>query len=172
MNWGAAAFFLAALAVGLFWLSRRARALTGLPHGRVIYSDMGGWERLAQPLVSERLQLSGRPDYLVSDGPEIIPVEVKSHAAPPQPYPAHVLQLAAYCALVADTYGRRPSYGLLRYRNHTFEVPFTQELEAQLLQTLDWMVEDWEAGDAPRDHEDAGRCRACAYRDACPEALG
>lgn len=171
INWGPLAFFLLVLALFLFYLARRTRAATGLPRGRVIYADTGRWEQLAQPLVSRRLGLIGRPDYLVADGLDVLPAEVKSHAAPAQPYPSHVMQLAAYCALVAETYGRRPSHGILRYANTTFEIPFTPALETRLSEILTAMRADLAAGDAPRDHDDPRRCRACAYRDLCPESL-
>lgn len=172
MNWGALAFFLLVLALGLGWIGKRLRAGSGLPRGRVIYSDTGGWERLSAPLRAPALGLVGKPDYLVADGPDIIPVEVKSHAAPLTPYASHVLQLAAYCALVEATYGRRPAYGLLRYADRTFEIPYTQELEARLLTTLAAIREARTRDDVPRQHHEAQRCRGCLYRTQCPDALG
>lgn len=171
IHWEVLAFFLLVLAGGLYYLARRTRAATGLPRGRVIYADTGSWERLAQPLVSRRRGLSGRPDYLVAEGLDVLPVEVKSHPAPAQPYPSHIMQLAAYCALVADTYGRRPSRGLLRYADATFEIPFTPQLEAQLMETLTAMRAALAAGAAVRTHTDPRRCRACAYRTLCLDAL-
>lgn len=161
--------FLVGLA--LLWLARRLRARSGLPAGRVVAADVGPWQRLDRPLFSRRHGLTGRPDYIVADGADLIPVEVKSARAPARPYASHILQLAAYCLLVAETSGRRPPYGILRYADRTFQIPYTRELEEQLLDVLEEMRGDLAAGDAPRRHRDPRRCAACGYRDVCEEAL-
>ncbi len=171
MNWTALAALSFFLGLALLWLSRQSRARTGLPPGRVVAADVGGWQRLDHPLFSHRHRLTGRPDYLVADGMDLIPVEVKSAHAPRQPYPSHTLQLAAYCLLVKETAGRRPPYGLIRYADRSFQVPYTPELEATLLDTLDEMRADLAYGGTNRSHNDPRRCAACGYRTACPEAL-
>lgn len=165
------ALFLLLLGIVLLWLARRLRARSGLPRGRVIAADVGPWQRLDRPLFSHRHRLTGRPDYILADGADLIPVEVKSARAPAQPRPSHVLQLAAYCLLVAETSGRRPPYGILRYADRTFQIPYTQELEEELLAVLEDMRGDLMAGDAHRRHNNPRRCAACGYRDVCDEAL-
>src|SRR5437870_13199963 len=84
-------------AVALWLLARRGRRREGLPAGVVVYADTGVWQRNERPLYSQRYRLSGKPDYLVRDGRNIVPVEVKSGAAPDTPYLSHVMQLAADC---------------------------------------------------------------------------
>ena len=164
-------FVLLGLGLLMLWLSRRGRARSGLPQGRVVYTDTGGWGRLERPLFSHALRLTGKPDYLVADGADVIPVEVKSRRAPAQPYPSHTLQLAAYCLLVEQCYGRRPPYGIVKYADRTFEVDYTPELEDELLATLDQMRADLADGDAPRSHDKPHRCRACGYRQQCDQCL-
>ena len=164
-------FVLLALGLLLLWLAQRGRTRSGLPQGRVIYSDTGGWGRLEQPLFSSEFLLTGKPDYLVMDGDDVIPVEVKSSPAPAQPYPSHILQVAAYCLLVEACYRRRPPRGIIKYADRTFEVDYTGELEDELLATLDCMRADLADGNAPRSHDAAGRCRACGYRSRCDERL-
>jgi CRISPR-associated exonuclease Cas4 len=127
---------------------------------------------LEKPLFSPRLRLTGKPDYLVRDGPGYVPVEVKSGRAPAGgPYAAHVYQLAAYCALTAEAYGRRPAYGLIKYADKILRVGFTSALEAELLELLDQMRADAEAGDVARSHSSPARCRACGFREVCEESL-
>ncbi|MCS7283052.1 MAG: CRISPR-associated protein Cas4 [Anaerolineae bacterium] len=155
----------------LLWLARRLRARTGLPSGRIVATDTGLWRRLDRPLFSHRYCLVGRPDYIVADGADLIPVEVKSARAPARPHASHILQLAAYCLLVAETSGRRPPYGVIQYADRTFRIPYTRELEEELLALLEEMREDLEAGDAPRRHQDPGRCRRCGYREVCEQSL-
>ena len=168
-----ATWFFALLALGLLllWLARRGRAQSGLPQGRVVYTDTGGWDRLDRPLYSQEFLLTGKPDYLVADGADVIPVEVKSSHAPTQPYPSHVLQLAAYCLLVEECYRRRPPYGIIKYADRAFELDYTPELEHELLATLDDMRDHLEEGGAPRDHDESHRCRACGYHQHCDQCL-
>jgi CRISPR-associated exonuclease Cas4 len=164
-------FFLLALGLLLLWLAQRGRARSGLPQGRVVYTDTGGWNRLERPLFSREFLLTGKPDYLIADGADVIPIEVKSSRAPAQPYPSHLLQLAAYCLLVEECYRRRPPYGIVKYADRAFEVEYTPELEDQLLATLDCMRTDLADGDAPRGHEERRRCQACGYRRWCEQGL-
>lgn len=163
---------LLALAV-LFWLiSVRLRRSSGLPAGEVVYSDTGAWGRVEKPLFSTRLQLTGKPDYLVRDGADIIPIEVKSGRAPASgAHPAHVYQLAAYCALVADAYHRRPRYGLIRYSDKLLKVAFTADLERELEELLGDMRADADAVAVARSHAVAARCAACGFREICAERL-
>jgi CRISPR-associated exonuclease Cas4 len=163
--------FLLALGLLLLWLAQRGRARSGLPQGRVVYTDTGGWNRLERPLFSREFLLTGKPDYLIADGADVIPVEVKSSRAPAQPYPSHLLQLAAYCLLVEECYRRRPPYGIVKYADRAFEVEYTPELEDQLLATLDCMRTDLSDGNAPRSHEEPHRCQACGYRRWCEQGL-
>ncbi|MCS7178194.1 MAG: CRISPR-associated protein Cas4 [Anaerolineae bacterium] len=155
----------------LLWLARRLRVRSGLPDGWLVATDTGAGRPLNRPLFARRYSLTGRPDYIVADGADRIPVEVKSARAPAHPYPAHVLQVAAYCLLIAETFQRRPPYGILRYADRTFRIPYTRELEKQLLSVLEAMRADLTNGDAPRRHQDPRRCAVCGYREMCDEAL-
>jgi len=166
---GLSSLVLLVVGLVLLWLSRRSRKRSGLPDGRIIYVDMGGRPREA--LVSFRYGLSGRPDYLVKNHDTIVPVEVKTSTAPPRPHEGHILQLAAYCLLVEETHGRRPTHGIIRYANRSFDVDYTPALEARLLKTLELMRADRSAGDVARSHKQPSRCRGCGYRDVCGQAL-
>ena len=166
------ALVLLILAVVVWLLARRMRRGTGLPRGVVIYTDTGGWSRVERPLFSSAMQLTGKPDYLVRQGEAIIPVEVKSGSAPADgPREGHVYQLAAYCALVEEAYGRRPAYGLIRYADQTLAVDYTDALEAELMALLDDMRAEGEADDAARSHDSPARCAACGFREKCDETL-
>lgn len=171
MGWALAFLFFLACAVVVLALARRGRVRAGLPPGRVIYADTGGWRRPQRPLFSKAFHLTGRPDYLVVEGADVVPIEVKSGPAPAQPYPSHVLQLAAYCLLVEAHYERRPSYGIIKYADAAFEVDYTPQLERELVATLDDMRADLAAGEAPRDHDDPRRCAACGQNARCAERL-
>lgn len=161
---------LAGLGLWLLIRATKARRATGLPVGRVAYVDTGAWDRCERALFSRQYRLTGRPDYLVRSGECTVPVEVKSGVAPRQPYPAHLLQLAAYCLLVEEQEGRTPPYGILKYDDRAFEVDYTPELRARLLVTLDAMRAGLHT-EVRRDHREPGRCQACGYRDHCSQRL-
>lgn len=164
--------FVALLLAGLLLRqAERQRRRSGLPRGHVIYADTGAWDRVERPLFSGRHRLTGKPDYLLAGNGEIVPVEVKSGTAPAQPYPSHMLQLAAYCLLVEEAYCVRPSYGIIRYPDQTFAVDFTPELEDWLLTTLNEMRQDAKADDVPRSHDNPAQCAACGYRPFCNQSL-
>ncbi len=169
---------LAVVALLVGWLALRAagraRQSAGLPAGRIVYADTGDWRPLDKPLFSAEYGLTGKPDYLVQTRSGLIPVEVKSSAAPPRPYPSHLLQLAAYCLLVEATAGQVPPRGLIKYADATFEIDYTPALRAELLALLETMRRQRASqapGGAPRSHDEPRRCAGCGYRPMCDQAL-
>jgi CRISPR-associated exonuclease Cas4 len=166
------ALLLIILGLVVFWLGRRSQTEAGLPIGRVIYSDTSGWQSIEKPLFSRPYRLTGKPDYLVQQGRDIIPVEVKSSHAPSDgPRRSHVLQLAAYCLLIEEAYRQRPKYGIVKYADRMFAVDFTDALRTELLDVIAAMRDDLARGETGRSHDEAARCIHCGYRYACPERL-
>jgi CRISPR-associated exonuclease Cas4 len=163
------ALFLIALI--LFWQSSRRRREAGLPGGRVIYTDTGGWGKVERPLYNRALNLTGKPDYLVRQGKTVIPVEVKSGRAPQSPYDSHIFQVASYCLLVEKTYGKRPPYGIIHYADRDFAIDYTPALEFALMDLLAEMERDGYRKDIDRSHEQAGRCGGCGFREICDQSL-
>ncbi len=165
------ALILALVGVAVLVCSRRERLSAGLPKGRLVYSDTGVWQRCVRPLFSPRHQLAGKPDYLVEEQGRVIPVEVKPGRTAPEPYEGDVLQLAAYCLLVEEQYGRRPSCGYLKYSQGVFRIEYTKNLRRQLLARLDVMRRDLEASDVLPNHAEPQRCLGCGHREVCSERL-
>ncbi len=167
----AAAISLLCVALFILWLAGRQHRDSGLPAGRVIYRDTGGGTRLEKPLYDPVSGLTGRPDYLVEENSALIPVEVKSGRAPSIPYDSHVFQLAAYCLLVERTYGKRPPYGILRYRDRTFSIDYTPDLENALEDLLGAIRLQERRGEADRSHQEPARCARCGFRAICNQRL-
>ena len=151
--------------------SQRLRRASGLPAGTVISADMGTWRSCETPFFSSRHRLTGRPDYLVTSARSIVPVEVKSGCAPDEPHRGHLLQLAAYCLLVEETYGRKVPYGLLHYTDATLRVDFGPHLRSELRAALGEMRLARSARSVRRSHEEPARCARCGVRHACRERL-
>ncbi len=167
------ALLLLALAALAWHRAGRLRAQTGLPPGRLIYSDArtAGWQPAPKPLYSAAHRLAGKPDYLVETSGGIIPVEVKSSRAPDTPYLGHILQVAAYCLLVEETSGHTPRHGWLKYADALYEIDFTRELRQELLDTMVAIRAAATAEDVARSHHQPGKCAACAFNAVCDEAL-
>ncbi len=162
---------LVGVALVLFWLSARQRRASGLPAGKILYQDTGLWHKVEKPLFDPQLNLTGKPDYLVEQDGVWIPVEVKSRPAPPAPFDSHIYQLAAYALLVTHTRGARPPYGIIRYRDRSYVIDFTPELETNLLNLLGDMRSQERGGPPDRSHAEATRCARCGYRSACDQRL-
>lgn len=172
VGWAALGIALALIALALLIRAGQWRRASGLPSGDILYTDTGTWYAQQAPLSSTRLGLTGRPDYLIEEpGGQIVPVEIKSGAAPPYPYEGHILQLAAYCLLVEETYGLRPERGVLHYADQAYAIPFTPELEENVLDLLADMHADRSVDEVDRDHGDWQRCASCGHRDHCYQSL-
>ncbi len=161
------------LLVGLLALLQggRQQRASGLPSGRVIYADPKIIGQPEKPYFDANLRLTGRPDYLVEEDGALIPVEVKSGWAPSEPHAGHIFQLLAYCVLVERSSGRRPPYGILRYRNRSFAIDYTPQAERELLDLLDEIHAAGARKEQMRSHEDAARCTRCGFRSLCEERL-
>lgn len=149
------------------------RPTTGLPGGEIVYSDA---DSTARPLVARRYPLTGKPDYVVrtSDGRHV-PVELKSgHALRGrrghEPRHEDVLQLVAYMIILDDLHDEAPRYGLLRYADATFEVPYADDLRGEVLDVLAAMQALDDAA-VPDGKPDLSKCRACAFKEICDNAV-
>jgi len=170
-NLALTAGLLAFLTILLFIISWILTKRSGIPGGRILYSDHGDWSKTQKPFYDAVLGLTGKPDYLIKQGDQIVPVEVKSSRAPNDPYDSHVMQLAAYCLLVERSFHQRPPYGVLRYSDRTFQIPYTEDLELKLLDLIESVRSKKNNEDVPRSHTSLSMCNGCGYRNICDQRL-
>lgn len=159
------------IAVVLFVLASYQRRRSGIPSGRVIYTDASQWNKVEKPLFDPDLRLTGKPDYLVRQGKQVIPIEVKSGRAPKVPYDSHIYQLGAYCILVEGEYGVRPRQGILHYPEKSFAIDFSAELENSVRTAIQEMQGRTCHAQVERSHTEPNRCQHCGYRSICDQAL-
>lgn len=139
----------------------------GIPDGTLVYQDLSV---PAAPLFSRRLQLTGKPDYILRQDGHLVPVEVKTgHHTHPQP--SHVLQLAAYCQLLEDTTGEFVPYGILVLGDQPTTIPFDPQLRYSLEETMRRMRQTLTTGRVILNHDDPRRCQHCSLRHACGTPL-
>ena len=173
-------FLIASVATGivfcafvLWLLGGWLREESGLPGGFVLFSDTG-YERLASfSMVSHRLGLVGKPDFLIKTPDGVVPVECKSSLVPVAgPYWNHIVQLGVYLLLVEEHYGWA-SYGVINYRDGSVKVEFTRGLRTSVLRLLSELKRSQKLDVAAvrRSHDSAARCRGCGYVDVCDEAI-
>lgn len=137
-----------------------------------MYDDAGSWYEVSKPLFHQELMLTGKPDYVVrGKRGDLIPVEFKSSKAPAEPYEGHIMQLVAYCVLVESHFGKRPSHGIIRYEDRSFDIKYTAELEDELIAVLEEMRFDLEDADVPRSHDAWQRCNGCGFKAGCEQSL-
>ena len=165
------ALLLGIAALILLLIARRKQRQTGLPGGRLIYTDTQAWKRTEKPLFCQELNLTGKPDYLLEQRGQIIPIEVKSSRQVQAPYEAHIFQLGAYCILVDRCYGKRPAFGIIRYPDKTYAIDFTEELEEKVISLVAEMQAVDKGNPPERSHESPQRCARCGYHDFCDQAL-
>lgn len=160
----------------LVWdsLRRRGKRLereVALPPGLVKYVDADHTaKKLEKALVSLKFGLAGKPDYIVEQRGELIPVELKSREAK-GPYPGEKLQLGAYCILVEDVYKKPVKKGLIKYKNSTYELKFDTQLKNEVLAVMDRMKEALSRGSV-EGTPNPRRCRKCTIRDLCSYRAG
>jgi CRISPR-associated exonuclease Cas4 len=124
----------------------------------------------SRTLRSERYRLVGRPDVLrrAPDG-RLVPVEVKARAAPPAgPYPSHRIQLWAYCLLVEEADGRPPPFGVVRYADREFRIPWDARARAELIAVRGAVAIPYDG----RANPSPARCGGCRWAPSCDRRAG
>lgn len=161
---------IAALCV-LLWLIFRLvipRRVAGLPPGEVAYA---GNERRARLLRAPGYGLAGKPDYVVRQGKEFIPVELKSGIAPGKLHDSDRMQVIAQALLVEAEFGTLPSFAYVCYPGRTYKVNVRSQSIARLEKALGVMREARETG-VMRDVPPAWfHCPTCP-RTTCSKRVG
>ncbi len=125
-------------------------------------------------LKSANYNLAGRPDYLIKEGEQRIPVEVKTGRRPKAPFFSHVLQIGAYCLLSEETFTEKPTHGQIRYGfdSDPHEVKWDSSLKILVTEKLEEMNDILNGTmDVHRNHKRVGKCNNCSRRKGCPERL-
>ncbi len=149
--------------------ARATRDKYELAQGALVYVD--SQRERPKLFVSKRYGLSGRPDAVLLEGDVHIPVEVKTGRTPRGPLFSHILQIAAYCLLVEEEYGRAPPYGVIRYGDGSHDIEYNEDLKRLVLQKVGEMRACLVKGEAHRNHNRPGKCLHCSRRSVCPERL-
>ena len=125
-------------------------------------------------LKSRKYNLAGRPDYMIKEKDQRIPVEVKTGRRPKAPFFSHVLQIGAYCLLSEETFRTSPSHGQIRYgfENEPHNVEWEPKLKTLVLEKIEEMNDILKGRTkAHRNHKRVGKCNNCSRRKGCPERL-
>ena len=129
-----------------------------------------GADREGKEIKSDKYGIRGKPDYIIKIDDDHIPVEEKSSDLMSPTFP-HVIQVTAYCMLVEDEYGTAPPYGILKYKNAEFKIPYEERWKKLVLQFREKMLKDIERGETHRNHNNKRKCNNCVRKEYCPERL-
>lgn len=150
-------------------LARATRAKYEIASAALVYVDSD--RERPKLFVSKRYGLSGRPDAVLLEGDVHIPVEVKTGRTPRGPLFSHILQIASYCLLMEEEYGKAPPYGVIRYGDGSHDIEYNDDLKRLVLQKMGEMRACIAKGEAHRNHNRPGKCLHCSRRSVCPERL-
>lgn len=169
------------LAIITIWVSSRLLKKEGLPEGKLIYADTHLWQPTVTPLFDRELGVTGKPDYIVKKGHQIIPVEIKSSRGNSTLPDSHIYQLAAYCYLIQKEYHQKPTCGIIHYTSgthqksntggQTYAINYTKELESGLLTTIKQIRSFENSHEPARSHHSYWRCKRCGYHSNCDQRL-
>lgn len=135
-----------------------------IPSGKITYQDLS---KPAKPFFSKRYRITGKPDYIIKNNNYFIPIELKSGACK-EPQKNHILQLAAYCQLLEENYGRFCPYGIIVFSDKSkFKIPFDPKIRFELESTIKNMRQIMKTGKISRNHNDLSRCKNCSVKQYC-----
>ncbi len=119
--------------------------------GKIIYHD--ATQLPGKTLRAKTLPLIGKPDYILKENGEYLPLEFKSGKTPKHPYSSHKAQLMAYCLLIEENYHHRPSVGILKYPQKEFRIKYTIEEESLTRRLVNEIIHLKISGEEPHcDH--------------------
>jgi CRISPR-associated exonuclease Cas4 len=132
--------------------------------GRITYTDL---DVPAKPFFSKKYRISGKPDYIVKKDNRYLPVELKTGSYN-KPQKNHIFQLAAYCQLIEDNYGKFVPHGMLVYSDgQQFNITFNPKLRFELQNTINEMRSVIKTGKVNINKKDSLKCRNCSMKDYC-----
>lgn len=136
--------------------------------GKISYSDI---HRIEHALFSKKYMMAGKPDYVVENKGQKIPVELKTGERS-SPKSNHVYQLAAYCHLLEENYGAFVPYGILVYNNSCeYKIPFDPGVRFELENIVKDMRYFMRSKKISRNHNDSRKCANCSMRIHCNDKI-
>jgi hypothetical protein len=165
-------------AIALVIALRTARATDGAaairPGLRVIASDTGAAPSML--VTDPALGLRGRPDYLLEEivghSRVVVPLEVKPTHQSERLYESDEIQLAAYLIASRATFGSNAAdFGYVQYASKSFRVRLTDRMERRVRDIISGIRDGRQQQRLHRSHGIPARCRRCAMRARCDEAL-
>jgi CRISPR/Cas system-associated exonuclease Cas4 (RecB family) len=172
---GAAVLCAATIPVLLTRLRKQTGFANDTPGGsQIVASDPGAGSTLI--VRDEEVGVIGKPDYVVQeqiDGRrQLVPIEVKPTRRSRRLYDSDRLQLGVYLLGLRAMAGEgAANFGYVRYSTMTFEVRLTASLEREIRAAVQAIALGRRSRIAHRSHNSTARCRACAVRQRCDEAM-
>ena len=144
--------------------NKKLKEKHNIPNGKITYQDLS---KPAKSFFSKRYRITGKPDYIIKNKNFYIPIELKTGNSK-EPQKNHILQLAAYCQLLEENYGRFCPYGVIVYSDKLkFKIPFDPKIRFELESNVKNMRQILKTGKIHRNHNDLSRCKNCSVKQYC-----
>lgn len=152
-------------------MSKKLRSKTGLAlDAKAIGID--GYETLpVKDYISHIQGIAGRPDAVIIENGELIPVERKPLSKKLRD--RHIAQLLIYMRLIEEFEGKKPPYGylILGEKCRRVKVPNSSEKQEWLQTKLDEMRSILSEDLMPVAAPHPAKCKRCAFKEECSDAL-
>lgn len=150
--------------------SQKIRRESGLGESTETLSIRGSSSLPTRTYVSPELGLSSRPDALVKEGDQLIPVDL--HPTATKVRDRHVISLLVHMRLVEQFEGARPPHGLLLLGKEQRQVRIKNADEKQrwleaLMDEMHSIMEGVPAVPAPSRY----KCKSCDVRKLCAHSM-
>ena len=123
------------------------------------------------PLASLSRSIRGIADEVLTfDDGTMGPFDYKFAKAPKKPFRNQVIQSVLYGLLIEEQFECQVNRGYVCYTrdNHkVVEIPFTERLKKQALETVAEVIATIQQGFLPKATNYASRCVDCCYRNIC-----
>lgn len=150
------------LLVILFLIIRKR---TGISFNRVKFQDS---DASGVVLYSDKYGICGKPDYVIKERGQLVPMELKPTAN--KVYDSHLVQLFTYCLLVEENFGVKVNYGIIRNQRGNHQISFGDK-ERGYIQGIIKTVKKSYQSELNRSHHNPTICKFCRFHKICDQAL-
>ncbi len=152
-------------------MSKRLQSKTGIaPDAKAIGID--GFDTLpVKDYISDIQGIAGRPDAVIVEEGNLIPVERKPLSKKLRD--RHVAQLLIYMRLIEEFEGKKPPYGylILGEKCRRVKVKNSDEKQKWLQTKLDEMREILNDNAEPIPSPFKPKCKRCSFKEQCSDAI-
>lgn len=121
-------------------------------------------------LISHKLKIKGKCDYIVEENGVQIPIEIKKGKCnSKKPFKNDIMQLLCYILLLEEHFGVTYPYGYILYvgSKRKYKINITLVLRRSIKYYFKKIYSYLRSGKLPKKQNNKNKCRGCSYEDYC-----